>query len=65
MQLFIFTSELYKRFDGAVIITVVLKESENKIEGSRPRLRVRHPVKLFIIFIFLFAIYMFAEKKHV
>ena len=24
----------YKRFDGAVSITVVLKESENKVEGS-------------------------------
>ena len=28
MQLFVFTSEFYKRFDGAVSITVVLKESE-------------------------------------
>ena len=26
----------YKRFDGAVSITVVLKDSENKVEGSRP-----------------------------
>ena len=26
----------YKRFDGAVSITVVLKESENKVEGSSP-----------------------------
>ena len=26
----------YKRFDGAVSITVVLKESDNKVEGSSP-----------------------------
>ena len=26
----------YKRFDGAVSITIVLKDSENKVEGSRP-----------------------------
>ena len=25
-----------KRFDGAVSITVVLKETENKVEGSSP-----------------------------
>ena len=36
-----------KRFDGAVSITVVLKESEIKVESLRPRLRVRTPVKLF------------------
>ena len=56
----------YKRFDGAVSITVVLKESKNKVEGSSPS-------KTFFIFYFLlsqrskkfFAIYMFAEKKHV
>ena len=60
----------YKRFDGAVNITVVLKESENKVEGLSPRLRVRAPVKLFLFFIFcfhkeagIFAIYMFAEKS--
>ena len=28
--------KFYKRFDGAVSITVVLKESENKVEGSSP-----------------------------
>ena len=43
----------YKRFDGAVSITVVLKESENKVEGLSPRLRVRAPVKPFFIFYFL------------
>ena len=60
----------YKRFDGAVSITVVLKESENNVEGLSPRLRVRAPIKLFFFFYFLlsqrsrkcFAIYMFAEK---
>ena len=59
-----------KLFDGAVSITVVLKESENKVEGLRPSLRVRDPVKPFFIFYLLlsqrswefFAIYMFAEK---
>ena len=40
----------FKRFDGTVSITVVLKESENKIEGSSPRLRVRTPVKHFFLF---------------
>ena len=43
----------YKRFDGAVSITVVLKESENKVEGLSPRLRVRGQVKrLFFMFCF-------------
>ena len=32
-----------KRFGGAVGITVVLKEFENKVEGLSPRLRVRAP----------------------
>ena len=37
----------YKRFDGAVSITVVLKESE-KVEGLSPRFDA--PVKLFFCF---------------
>ena len=57
---------VYKRFDGAVSITVVLKNLKTKL-----RVRVRAPVKTFIIFYFLlsqrsrkfFAIYMFAEKS--
>ena len=59
----------YKRFDGAVSLTVVPKESENKVEGSTPKLRVRAPVKpFFLIFAFakmqeIFVIYMFAEGK--
>ena len=40
----------YKRFDGAVSITVVLKESEK--DGFEPK--VRAPVKLFLFFIFCF-----------
>ena len=66
MQFFVITSE----FDGAVSTTVVLKETENKVEGSSPRLRVRAPVKPFCILFFAFAkmqeiflIYMFAEEK--
>ena len=59
------------RFDGAVSITVVLKDFENKVEGLSPRLRVRAPVKPFFYFLLLafakkqvfFAIYMFAEKS--
>ena len=57
------------RFDGAVSITVVLKEYENKVEGSSPRLRVRAPVKLFFLsFAFSkmqesFVFYIFAEKN--
>ena len=43
---------VYKRFDGAVSITVVLKESENKVEDLSPRLRVRAPAKLVFIFFF-------------
>ena len=62
-----------KRFDGAVSITVVLKDCEHKVEGLSPWLRVRTPVNPFLFFIFLlsqrsrkfFAINMFAEKKHV
>ena len=64
MQLFLFTRELFKRFDGAVSITAVLKESEYKIEGSSPS------KTFFYIYIFcfrkdagnFFVIYMFAEK---
>ena len=41
-----------KRFDGAVSITVVLKDFENKVEGLSPRLRVRTPVKPILFFCF-------------
>ena len=46
--------KFYKRFDGAVSITVVLKESENKVEGFSPRLRVRAPAKPFFYFFLFF-----------
>ena len=49
----------YKRFDGAVSITAVLKESENKVEGSSPGLRVRSPVKPF----FYFLLFAFAKMQ--
>ena len=47
----------YKRFDGAVSITVALKESENKVEGLSSSLRVRVPVKLYFLF------FMFCFRK--
>ena len=50
----------YKRFDGAVSIMVVLKESEKKVEGLSPRLRVRVPVKRFFFYYFL--CFAFAKK---
>ena len=50
----------YKRFDGAVSITVVLKESENKVEGLSQRLRVRAPVKPFFYFLF----FAFAKSRN-
>ena len=43
---------LNKRFNGAVSITVVLKDFENKVEGLSPRLRVRPPIKPFLFFAF-------------
>ena len=53
----------YNRFDGAVSITVVLKEFDNKVEGSS------FSKTFFLFFSFAFAnmqeffeIYMFAEK---
>ena len=49
MQLFVFTRELYNRFYGAVSITVVLKESDNKVEGSSP-------IKPFLFIYFYFFI---------
>ena len=55
--------KFYKRFDGAVSITVVLKESENKVEGFSPRLRVRAPAKPFFFIFFLF--FASAKKKKI
>ena len=57
----------YKRFDSAVSISVVLKESENKVDGEGSS-----PSKPFFNFFYFllsqrsrkfFAIYMFAEKN--
>ena len=47
MHLLVFTRELYNGFNGAVSITVVLRETDNKIEGSSPS------KTFFIFFIFL------------
>ena len=38
-----------KQFDGAVSITVELKDFKNKVGGVSPRLRVRAPVKPFFL----------------
>ena len=59
----------YNVFDGAVSITVALKEYENKVEGSSPKLRFRDPVKLFF-FCFRkdagkFRVLDICRKKHV
>ena len=53
-----------------VFITVVIKESENKVEGLSPRLRVRVPVKTFLFFAFAnkqvhFSRFTCLQKKHV
>ena len=59
-----------KRCDGAVSITVVLKDFENKVEGLSPRLRVRTPVKPILFFAFakkqkIFRDLHVCRKKHV
>ena len=56
----------YNQLDGAVSIMVVLKESENKVEGSSPR--KTKPFFFFFFFAFakmqeIFAIYMSADGK--
>ena len=48
MQLFVFTRELYNLFYGAVSITVVLRETDKKVEGSSPS------KAFFILFIYFF-----------
>ena len=59
-----------KRLDGAVSITVVLKDFGNKVEGLSPRFRVRAPVKPFLFFAFakkqeIFRDFHVCRKKHV
>ena len=49
----------YKRFDGAVSKTVLLKEFENKVFLTNPLFFAFTKMQVF------FVIYMFAEKKHV
>ena len=47
----------YKRFDGAVSITVVIKESDKRVEGSSP-------IKTFLYFIyFIFFFFAFAKMQ--
>ena len=50
IHLFVFTRELYNRFDGAVSKTVVPREADNKVEGSSPS-------KSFFYFFFCFRKY--------
>ena len=52
MQLFLFTRDCYKQFYGAVSITVVLKGSDNKVEGSSP---IKKNFLFFYLFFFAFA----------
>ena len=53
MQLFVFTRELYNIFYGAVSITDVLRETDNKVEGSSPS-------KTFFNYFIFFYYYYFA-----
>ena len=68
MHLFVFTKVLYNQFDGAVSITVVLRETDNKVEGSSPSKTFFIFFILFIYFLLLqicrkfFMSYMFAKK---
>ena len=54
MHLFVFTREFYNIFYGAVSITVVLRETDNKVEGSSPS------KTFFIFFYFFFYLFFFA-----
>ena len=58
MQLFVFTREFYNIFYGAVSITVVLRETDNKVEGSSPS-------KTFFIFFFLVFFFAFANMQEI
>ena len=57
MELFVFTRELYNRFDGAVSITVLLRETNNKADGSSPTI-------IFFIFLFFF-FFAFANMQEI
>ena len=58
MQLFVFTRQFYNIFYGAVSITVVLRETDNKVEGSSPR-------KTFFFIFFLFFFFSFANMQEI
>ena len=65
MQLFVFTTELYNRFYGAVSITVVLKETDNKIEGSSPsKIFFYFYLFFFYYFLFFFFFFFFCFRKY-
>ena len=55
MHLFVFTREFYNIFYGAVSITVVLRETDNKVEGSSPS------KTFFFSFFFLFFFFCFRK----
>ena len=69
MQLFVFTRQLINIFYGAVSITVVLRETDNKVEGSSPTKTFFSLFLFFTFFLLLqicrkfFVIYVFAEKS--
>ena len=48
MHFFVFTRELYNRFDGAVSKTVFPRETDKKVEGSSPL----NPFFIFFYFYF-------------
>ena len=56
MQLFVFTREFYNIFYGAVSITVVLRETDKKVEGSSPS---KTFLFFFIFFYFFFYFFLF------
>ena len=62
MQLFVFTREFYNIFYGAVSITVVLRETDNKVEGSSPSKTFFFYLIFFFNFFFFFA---FANKQEI
>ena len=61
MQLFVFTRDFYNIFYGAVSITVVLRETDNKVEGSSPS---KTFFILFFYFFFIFFFFFFCFRKY-
>ena len=62
MQLFVFTREFYNIFYGAVSITVVLRETDKKVEGSSPS---KTFFFFFFFFFFLFFFFAFANMQEI